>query len=119
MCSFNLPIEVKTREQLKAMLTAIIEMQGQRVAFMRYAEEVNGGYADPNTSQEMDRLFKLVKTVKELEENREFVRITAERQSSGGVLSAIFGDRAQALRDMEQPLNEAETTMIIRQSIEE
>ena len=118
-CAFNLPIEVKTRDQLKALLTSIIEMQGQRVAFMRYAEEVNGGYADPNTSQEMDRLFKLVKTVKELEENREFVRITAERQSAGGVLSAIFGDRAQALRDMEQPLNEAETTMIIRQSIED
>jgi hypothetical protein len=45
----------------------------------------------------MDRLFKLVKSVKELEENKEFIRITAERQSSGGVLSAIFGDRAAAL----------------------
>ena len=118
-CAYNLPIEVKTREQLKALLTAIIEMQGQRVAFMRFAEEANGGYADPNTSQEMDRLFKLVKSVKELEENKEFIRITAERQSSGGVLSAIFGDRAQALREMEQPLNEEQTTMIIRQSLED
>jgi hypothetical protein len=27
-------------------------MQGQRVAFMRFAEEMNGGYADPNLSQE-------------------------------------------------------------------
>jgi hypothetical protein len=118
-CAYNLPIEVKTREQLKALLTAIIEMQGQRVAFMRFAEEANGGYADPNTSQEMDRLFKLVKSVKELEENKEFIRITAERQSSGGVLSAIFGDRAQALREMEQPLNEEQTTMVIRQSLED
>lgn len=118
-CKFNFPVEVKTREQLKALLTAIIEMQAQRVGFMRFAEEMNGGYSDPNTSQEMDRLFKLVKSVKELEENKEFIRITAERQSSGGVLSAIFGDRAQALREMEQPLNEEQTTMIIRQSIED
>lgn len=118
-CAFNLPVEVKTKDQLKGLLTAIIEMQGQRVAFMRFAEEMNGGYADPNVSQEVDRLFKLVKNMKELEENKEFIRITAERQTSGGVLSAIFGDRAQALREMEQPLSEEKTTMIIKQSIEE
>ena len=118
-CAFNLPVEVKSKEQLKALLTAIIEMQGQRVAFMRFAEEMNGGYADPNVSQEVDRLFKLVKSLKELEENKEFIRITAERQTSGGVLSAIFGDRASALREMENPISESETTQIIRTSIED
>jgi len=117
-CAFNLPIEVKTKDQLKALLTAIIEMQGQRVAFMRFAEEMNGGYADPNVSQEVDRLMKLVKSMKELEENREFVRITAERSSSGGVLSAIFGDRAQALREMPNTINADDTNRIIRDSIE-
>ena len=91
----------------------------QRVAFMRFAEEMNGGYADPNVSQEIDRLFKLVGNLKELEENREFVRITAERQSSGGVLSAIFGDRAQALRELPDALKEDTVTKIIQQSIEE
>jgi hypothetical protein len=119
MCAFNLPVEVKTREQLKDLLTAIVEMQGQRVAFMRYAEEVNGGYADPNVSQEIDRLFKLVANMKDLESNKEFVQITASRQTSGGVLSAIFGDRAQALREMEQPLNESQTTHIIKTSVED
>lgn len=118
-CAFNLPVEVKTKDQLKALLTAIIEMQGQRVAFMRFAEETNGGYADPNVSQEIDRLFKLVSSMKELESNKEFVRITAERQTSGGVLSAIFGDRAQALKEMPQPLNENQTTMIIKDAIED
>jgi hypothetical protein len=118
-CAFNLPVEVKTKEQLKGLLTAIIEMQGQRVAFMRFAEEMNGGYADPNVSQEVDRLFKLVKSLKELEENKEFIRITAERQTSGGVLSAIFGDRASALREMQSPLSEGQTTQIIHSSIED
>lgn len=119
MCAFNLPVEVKTREQLKDLLTAIIEMQGQRVAFMRYAEEMNGGYADPNVSQEIDRLFKLVGNMKDLESNKEFVQITASRQTSGGVLSAIFGDRASVLKEMEQPLNEETTTRIISTSIED
>jgi hypothetical protein len=118
-CAFNLPVEVKTKDQLKGLLTAIIEMQGQRVAFMRFAEETNGGYADPNVSQEIDRLFKLVSSMKELESNKEFVRITAERQTSGGVLSAIFGDRAQVLKEMPQPFNEDQTTMIIKDAIED
>lgn len=118
MCAFNLPIEVKSKEQLKSLLTAIVEMQGQRVAFMRFAEEMNGGYSDPNTSQEIDRLLKLVKTIKELEEQRDYIKITAERQSSGGVLSAIFGDKVQALREFENPITEDQTTRIIQQSIE-
>jgi hypothetical protein len=117
-CAFNLPVEVKTKEQMKGLLTSIVEMQGQRVAFMRFAEELSGGYADPNLSQEVDRLIKLIGSIKDLESNKEFVQITASRQTSGGVLSAIFGDKAQALREMEQPLNEQQTTLIIKDSIE-
>ena len=118
-CAFNLPVEVKTKDQLKALLTAIIEMQGQRVAFMRFAEEMNGGYADPNLSQEIDRLLKLVGNVNEMDSNKEFIQITASRQSSGGVLSAIFGDRAQALRELPETLREDTVTKIISESIEE
>jgi hypothetical protein len=119
MCAFNLPVEVKTKDQLKALLTTIIEMQGQRVAFMRFAEEMNGGYADPNLSQEIDRLLKLVGNVNEMDQNKEFIQITASRQSSGGVLSAIFGDRAQALKELPETLKEDTVTKIIQQSIEE
>jgi hypothetical protein len=118
MCAFSLPVEVKTKEQLKALLTSIVEMQGQRVAFMRYAEELNGGYADPNTSQEMDRLLKLVSSVKDLETNKEVITMTASRQTSGGILSSIFGDRATELKEMQRPLSEEQTTFIISDSLE-
>jgi hypothetical protein len=118
-CAFNLPVEVKTKEQLKGLLTAIIEMQGQRVAFMRFAEEMNGGYADPNLSQEIDRLLKLVGNVNEMDQNKEFIQITASRQSSSGVLSAIFGDRAQALKELPEALKESTVTKIISESIED
>jgi len=94
-------------------------MQGQRVAFMRFAEEMNGGYADPNVSQEIDRLFKLVGNLKEMETNKEFIQITAQRQSSGGVLSAIFGDKAQALRELPEALREDTVTRIISESLED
>lgn len=113
-CAFNLPVEVKTKDQLRSLLNTIIEMQGQRVAFSRFAEEMNGGYPDPNTSQEIDRLFKLVKTLKELEDNREFIRITAERSTAGGILSAVFGDRAQSLRELpNNGFDENQTNKII------
>ena len=119
-CAFKLPVSIKTKDQLKALINAVIEMQGQRVAFMRFSEEMNGGYADPNVSQEIDRLFKLIKTTKELDDSREFIRMTVERQGSAGVLSSIFGDKAQVLRELpEGGLNEAETTQIIKQSIED
>jgi hypothetical protein len=120
VCAFKLPIEVKTKDQLKSLINAIIEMQGQRVAFMRFAEEMNGGYADPNVSQEIDRLFKLIKTVKELDDSREFIRMTVERQGSSGVLSSIFGDKAQALKELPNDgLNEQQTTKIIKESLED
>ena len=93
-CKFDLPIEVRTKDQLKSLLSSVVEMQGQRVAFARFAEEVNGGYPDPNLSQEIDRLFNLVSKVQKMEDNREFERITIERQVSGGVLSNLFGERA-------------------------
>jgi hypothetical protein len=118
-CAFNLPVEVKSPEQLKALNTALLEMQAQRVAFMRFSEELNGGYADPNVSQEMDRYFKMLKAMKDLDESKEFVQITASRQSSGGVLSAIFGDKATALREQEATMSEEKTTYVIKSAIED
>lgn len=119
-CAFNLPVEIKTKDQLVGLLQAVIEMQASRVAFARFSEELNGGYPDPNTSQEMDRLFKLVSQLKEMEDNKEFVRMTFERQGGAGVLSAIFGDRASQLRELEGGgLSESAATQIIQQAIED
>jgi hypothetical protein len=119
MCAFNLPVEVKTKDQLKSLLNAIIEMQAARVGFARFAEELNGGYPDPNTGQEIDRLFKITKQLKELEENKEFVRMTVERQTSGGVMSALFGDRASTLHELpNNGFSEEQTTKIIADNLE-
>jgi len=119
-CAFNLPVEVKTKEQLSALLTAIIEMQGQRIAFARFSEELNGGYPDPNTSQEVDRLFKLVKVMKDLEDTSSYVKMTVEAKNGGGVLSQIFGERAQNLNQLPNGgMDEEQVTRIIQQGIED
>ena len=100
-------------------MNAIIEMQAARVGFARFAEELNGGYPDPNTGQEIDRLFKIVGEIKKLEENKEVLRMTVERQSSGGVMSALFGDRANTLRELpNNGLSEGDASKIINDHLE-
>ena len=106
MCAFKLPVELKTKDQLKALINSIIEMQGQRVAFARFSEELNGGYPDPNVGQEIDRLFKLLKTVKELDDSTSFIKMTLEGRTSGaGVLSSIFGEKAQVLKELPEVID--------------
>lgn len=97
-CAFNFPIEVRTDTQVKSLLNSILELQATRIAFARFAEEVNGGQPDPVVGQEMDRLFRMAEKLKKVEEKRERLSVTLESESSGGgtgVLSAIFGERAQ------------------------
>jgi len=114
-CAFKLPVSVQTKEQLKALINSVIEMQGQRVAFMRFAEELGGGYADQNVSKEIDRLFKLIKTTKELDDSREFIRMTVERKGGAGVMTNLFGDRANVLKELpDGGLNPAQTDNIIK-----
>ena len=85
---------------------------------MRMAEELNGGYADPNVSQEIDRYQKMLKNIKELDESKEFIQITAQRQAGQGVLSAIFGDKVQAMKEQQAGFSEEQTTRIIQSRLE-
>jgi hypothetical protein len=115
-CAFNLPVELKTKEQLKALINAFLEIQGQRVAFAKFTEDINGGYPDPNVGQEIDRFFKMLEQINKLDQSKETIRITAERSGGSGVLSALFGDRAQVLNELPNGgMNEQQTNRIIEQ----
>lgn len=101
-CAYDIPVTVKTKTQMAALQNAIIEMQSQRVMFMRMAEEMEGGYADPNLSNEVDRLQKMIKVKTELESDTFSVKFEAKGSTSqAGVISRLFGrdaaDRATAL----------------------
>lgn len=91
-CAYSIPIEVRTKDQLTGLLTGIIEMQAQRVMFARMAEELEGGYPDPNLSNEMDRLMSITEKFKDISDNRDFINIQVEAKGQGGILSRLFGD---------------------------
>ncbi len=91
LCSYELPLEVRTPEQRRALLDGLVEMQAQREAFMRFNEELTGGYADPNLSQEFDRLIKTFVAISEMDDQRDTFRMTVESKGQPGILSRIFG----------------------------
>jgi len=104
-CAYKLPVEIKTKEQLGAAMQVLLEMQLQRVAFLRMAEDLNGGAADPNLSQEIDRTFKLFKTQKEILDNSSYTRMVIEQRGSAGAMSAIFGEQAALERNSTDKVN--------------
>jgi hypothetical protein len=93
-CGFKLPVEIRTKDQLQAMLQAMIEMQASRVLFARFAEELEGQGLDPALSSEMDRLFSLIDKFKNISDNRDLLHIQVEARGNAGVLSRLFGQKA-------------------------
>lgn len=109
-CAYNIPVTIKTRDQLTSVQDSIIEMQTQRVAFLRFAEEIEGGYADPNLSAEIDRLQKMIKTKVELEEEGLSLKVDLKAKGGGaggaGMLSRLFGTQAsETARALPAPIS--------------
>lgn len=95
-CAYSLPIEIRTKDQLQATMTAMLEMQLSRVMFARFAEELEGQGLDPTLSGEMDRYLRMIEKIKTIEDTRDFVNISVEARAGAGVLSRIFGPKAGA-----------------------
>jgi hypothetical protein len=123
-CLYNIPIEIRTKDQLRALHDSLIEMQTQRVLFMKMAEDQHGGYVDANLSSEMDRLNRMIKTKVEGDRNSFSMVVEASGPSSGpSAFDKYFGsDAANKLRQLEQPedadtliaevLSESEVTIL-------
>jgi hypothetical protein len=96
-CLYNMPIEVKTKPQLEALQAALIEMQTHRVMFMQMAEDIEGGYADPNLSSEMDRLQRMISKKVDADKIRLSSYQEVELPSPGpGIFESLFGADASA-----------------------
>ena len=106
-CAYDIPVQIKTRDQFKALQDALIEMQTQRVLFMRFAEEAEGGYADPNLSGEIDRLNKMIKQKHEIDEGVFSLRMDVKGSGGGpGMLARLFGDEAsERARALPEPVS--------------
>lgn len=109
-CVYEIPVEIRTKDQLAAVQAALIEMQTKRVLRGSLMEEVEGGYMDPNLSAEMDRLNRLIKTRHEMEAEGFSLTIKANQagataQAGAGVLSRIFGREAsEPARELPAPV---------------
>jgi hypothetical protein len=66
-CKYAVPVEIKTKEQWEAASQALLEIQYQRVAHGVFVEQTDGGDLTPRVGQEMDRWFKMLSSIKELE----------------------------------------------------
>jgi hypothetical protein len=98
-CSYSIPIEIRNRDQLMGILHSLLEMQGQRVAFGFFSEQLQGGYPDANLSSELDRFMRMTQSVKDIQDNRDFLKVTVEGRTQAGVLARLFGaERAESLR---------------------
>lgn len=92
-CRIAIPVEIRDKSQLVAILRTMLELQGQRALFSKFAEDVEGVGASAETSSELDRFMRMSQQMKEVLEEHDFLRITVEGKGSGagGVLSQLFG----------------------------
>lgn len=110
-CLYNIPVQIRSRDQVKALRQGMLELQTQRVLFMRMAEEVEGGYADPNLTKEMSLLSKMVAEYEEAEREGFSINITGRGHggdgAQAGMFSRIFGsDTGEKMRELETgPVN--------------
>jgi hypothetical protein len=93
-CAYDIPLEIRTKDQLVASMRAMLEIQGQRVLFARMAEELDGGFPTPVVSDELDRFLALVAKVKDITDNRDTLKLSLEAKGEVGVISRIFGAHA-------------------------
>jgi len=118
-CAYDIPVEIKTKEQLLGLLQGVIEMQTQRVVFARFSEELEGGYPDANLSNEMDRLMRVIGQAKNIQDDRDFLEITMKSHAQAGVLSRIFGVKeAEPTHQLRRQLGPAETDHVVATIIE-
>lgn len=104
-CAYSIPITARTKDDLMMIMDAMVEIQGQRILFARFAEEIEGQGLDPAVGQEMDRLFKILATKKDILDDRDVLRLELEARGSAGAISRIFGgDAGVQLRQLTAPV---------------
>jgi hypothetical protein len=102
-CAYDIPITIRTKEQVRALMDTLVEMQAQRVLFMKMAEDAEGGHADPILSGEIDRVMKLLKTKHDMEQEGFSLTVTAKQQGQVGIADRIFGQMGDMSKLRELP----------------
>lgn len=109
-CAYDIPITIRTKDQAQALMDTLVEIQAQRVLFMKMAEDAEGGHADPILSGEMDRLMKMMKSKHEMEQEGFSLTISAKQNGQTGIADRIFGQLGDTskLRELETSVDPQE-----------
>ena len=102
-CAYDIPITVRTKDQAQSLMDTLVEIQAQRVLFMKMAEDAEGGHADPILSGEMDRLMKMMKSKHEMEQEGFTLTVTAKQNGQPGIADRLFGQMGDTSRLRELP----------------
>lgn len=94
-CAYNIPVIIRSKDQLQGVLRAMVEVQTQRVLMQRFGEEITGT-PDPDVGREMDRLFNMVEKWKDIEDNRDTLEVSVKAKGQMGMLSRLFGSKVGA-----------------------
>lgn len=97
-CAYELPVTIRTREEMAQAMQTVMEFQFQRLAFGYFAETKEGGFPDLRVSREMERYFRLLAFYNEFTDHRDKLSLRLEATSggapeTGGILSKIFANR--------------------------
>lgn len=105
-CAYEIPVELHTPGQIKALRLALIKMQTDRVLFLRMAEELEGGMANPVLSGELDRLSRMMATDHKMDATEFTFSMratggTGQPSLNGGIISQIFGREPAAIEPVQ------------------
>lgn len=106
-CAYALPVELRTKGQLRAMVNSLLEIQAKRVMMSRFEEELKGGLPMEETGEELERFFAMAERGGKVLDDRNFFRMEIETSGDGGgILSQFFGANTGArAAELEQPIS--------------
>ncbi|MDP9870399.1 MULTISPECIES: hypothetical protein [Streptosporangium] len=106
-CAYEVPITLRTREQIDAADDAIRAIRFQRIAFMHMVEQMEGGYADPNLTKELDGWDRSIAKHRESESETLSISVKASSraQAQSGMIARLFGkDASESARALAAPV---------------
>lgn len=105
-CLYNMPIKIETVDDIRHLQNGMITLQTQRVMFMRFVEDIEGGMADANLSAEIDRLGRLIKQARDAEREGFSVNVSGSGPVASGFITGLLGaDAGARARALPEPLS--------------
>jgi hypothetical protein len=101
-CAYELPVQIRTREQLQAVMESIVEIQSQRVFQARFSEEIQGQELSP----EIERLFKITEKMTDILDDSDTLKLSIKSKAQSGVISRLFGSQpGERARQLSSPMD--------------